>query len=170
MWSVVAIALLALTAHAEDNAATEYTHSDQMKSQNYDMAVAIADQAAIDEWIQYNEDIDPKMAAAADAWAASVKAEQAGHSLPSANHAAVSYPSAETLSAHSIHLPSAAHPAISYPSAEELAETSTSSIGLPAVALSVFFVGSVLSLAVHRLRSSTSTENKEAFIAGYAPF
>merc|ERR1719213_262466 len=116
--------------------------ADLIKIQNYNMAHAIADQAAADEWIRYNEDIDPNMAAAADA---AVKTMWAKHAT---------YPSAHK----------------EQDQEEELASTPTDTISLPAVALMVSLVGSLVALALHRFRSSGSTQNKGAFIAGYTAF
>lgn len=60
-----------------------------------------------------------------------------------------------------------------HPNEMALAATSINNnvnMGLPAVARTVFFVGSVLTLAACRFRSSASAENNEALIAGYDPF
>ena len=68
MRNVVATFLRAFIAHAEiavEKAADSII--DRMKIQNYNMAHAIPDQTTVYEWIKYNEDIDPKMASAAEA-------------------------------------------------------------------------------------------------------
>lgn len=101
-----------------------------------------ADQGTAEEWIKYNSEVDPKMALAAEAWAALARSQRA-NAVADDNDAS---------------------------SQQELAETSTNNISLLSVALTTFFVGSVLTLAVQRFRSSDSTEDKDAVMAGYSPF
>merc|ERR1711904_335949 len=128
MRCVVAICFLAFFAHAEEKAAVSAL--DQVKMNNYNMAVAVADQAAADEFIRYSENIDPEMAAAAEAAVAQMKARANG---------ADAYQSTQNQE-------------------EELAATTTDSISLSAFGLMIFFVGGVLGLAVHRFRSSANKE------------
>merc|ERR1712118_347399 len=104
--------------------------------------MGMGDQAASSAWIAYNEDIDPQMAALANLWAASVKAEQGAF--------------AHSTSADEVVLAGAP-------------EATTSGVSLSLIALMALFLGSAFAIAVNRF-GRVSTQSKEAFMIGYSPF
>ena len=52
----------------------------------------LPDQTTVYEWIKYNEDIDPKMASAAEAWAAAARAKHANELLVETSTDIISLP------------------------------------------------------------------------------